>query len=423
MAEKLQAPRGTFDVLPEQAQQRDNLLEGVARPLFANAGYGHIETPIFEDTALFARGVGESTDVVQKEMYSFEDQGGRSITLRPEGTAAVCRAYVEHGMHKLTQPVKLWYHGPFFRQEAPQAGRFRQFFQIGAEALGSDSPLVDAESITLLDQLLKAAGVSGVRLRIGSLGSRDERAAYGEELKAYLRANESKLAGEVAQRIDLNPLRAFDAKDEATQSVMTAAPRLMDAISAEDRAHFDEVLRLLAAAGVEYEIDDTLVRGLDYYTRTVFEFTADGLGAQSGVAGGGRYDGLVEMLGGPPTPGVGWAAGVERILASAGASGEQSGADVFVAYEEGADLANVFGLTIALRADSSGPVAVELSGRALRSQLKAASKLGAQHVVIFGGERGQYDAAVKNMETGTQEELTGLTADTYVAAIAERVQS
>ncbi len=421
MGEKLQAPRGTSDVLPGQSDARDRLVEGVAGPLMTRSGYGRIETPVFEVTALFARGVGESTDVVQKEMYTFEDQGGRSITLRPEGTAAVCRAYVEHGMHKLPQPVKLWYHGPFFRQEAPQAGRFRQFSQIGAEALGSDSPLVDAESIALLDGLLNAAGTNGVRLRIGSLGSHEERAAYSDELKGFLRANESKLSHEVAERIDLNPLRAFDAKDEATQQVMTTAPRLMDSISAADREHFDAVLSLLDAADVAYEIDTTLVRGLDYYTRTVFEFTADGLGAQSGVAGGGRYDGLVEMLGGPPTPGVGWAAGVERILASAGAQETNVSADVYVAFEPGVDEATMFKLATELRSRLAGPVILELGGRALRSQLKQASKLGARHVVILGGERGQYDAAVKNMETGNQEELSGLTATDYVAAIAERV--
>lgn len=422
MSEKLQAPRGTFDVLPGDTSARDQLLAANAAPLLQNAGYGRIETPIFEDTALFARGVGESTDVVQKEMYSFEDHGGRSITLRPEGTAAVCRAYVEHGMHKLAQPVKLWYHGPFFRQEAPQKGRFRQFFQIGAEALGSDSPIVDAESIELLDALLRDAGVAGVRLRIGSLGSRDERAAYSEELKSFLRQHESKLAHDVVARIEMNPLRAFDSKDDSTQAVMSAAPHLIDSISAADREHFNEVLALLDAAGVSYEVDPTLVRGLDYYTRTVFEFTADGLGSQSGVAGGGRYDGLVEMLGGPATPGIGWAAGVERILASSQKTAADLPAKVFVGYEADADMAVAFRLTVELRKRIEGWVAVELAGRALRSQFKQADKVGAQWFVILGGERGQYDAAVKNMESGSQEELSGLAAESYIDAIAEAVQ-
>jgi histidyl-tRNA synthetase len=422
MSEKIQAPRGTYDVLPADSVLRGDLLAHTAEPSFARAGYGRIETPIFEDTALFARGVGESTDVVSKEMYSFKDQGERSLTLRPEGTAPVCRAYVEHGMHKLPQPVKLWYHGPFFRQEAPQAGRFRQFFQIGAEALGSDDPALDAESIALLAQLLEGAGVTGARLRIGSLGSSAERHAYSDELKAYLRANESELSEDVLERIDLNPLRAFDAKHEGTQRVMAGAPRLIDRISAEDRAHFDDVLALLDAAGVTYEVDPTLVRGLDYYTRTVFEFTSDKLGAQSGVGGGGRYDGLVELLGGPPTPGIGWAAGVERIIAAAGNETDGSAkADVFIALEDGADRAAAFALLLNLRETAGLTAQIELAGRSIKGQLKQAARIGADNLIIFGGERASYDAAVKNMGTREQQELTGLTADDYIESITAEV--
>lgn len=428
MAGRHQAPRGTFDVLPEQSRARARLVEEIAAGLFDRAGYGRIETPTFEETSLFARGVGASTDIVSKEMYTFEDQGGRSVTLRPEGTAPVCRAYVEHGMHKLAQPVKLWYHGPFFRQEAPQAGRYRQFFQIGTEALGSDDPALDAESIVLAARLLEGAGVSGTRLRIGSLGSGPERAEYGEQLKAYLHQHEAQLSEDVVARIDLNPLRAFDAKHEGTQAVMADAPRLLDAISADDRAHFDEVLALLTAAGVSYEVDDTLVRGLDYYTRTLFEFTSDRLGAQSGVGGGGRYDGLVEMLGGPATPGIGWAAGVERILAAAEAGREQEarpkqGVTAYVVLDREADRTAAFALLLALRDEHGMSAQIELAGRSLKGQLKAASRAGARVLVIFGGERGQYDAAVKNMESGEQVELTGLTADDYRAQIAERVQA
>ncbi len=422
MAEKLQAPRGTFDVLPPDAALREQLVEGVAAPLFAQAGYGRIDTPIFEDTAVFARGVGASTDIVSKEMYTFTDQGDRSITLRPEGTAPVCRAYAEHGMHKLPQPVKLWYEGPFFRQEAPQAGRYRQFFQIGTEALGSDDPALDAESIVLLARLLEKAGATGTRLRIGSLGSGAERAEYSESLKAYLRANESALSEDVKERIDLNPLRAFDAKHEGTQKVMVDAPRLIDNISADDRAHFDEVLALLDAAGVAYEIDPTLVRGLDYYTRTLFEFTSDKLGAQSGVGGGGRYDGLVEMLGGPATPGIGWAAGIERTLAAAEAEAPQAPEpDAFVALDADADRAAAFALLMKLRDVHGLSAQIELAGRSMKGQLKAASRAGAKTLVIFGGEREQYDAAVKNMQTGEQAELTGLTEGDYFDRIAERV--
>ncbi|MGH2907352.1 MAG: histidine--tRNA ligase [Solirubrobacterales bacterium] len=423
MSEKIQAPRGTYDVLPGNCELRRDLLADFAEPAFLRAGYGRLETPIFEDTALFARGVGESTDVVAKEMYTFTDQGDRSLTLRPEGTAAVCRAYVEHGMHKAAQPVKRWYSGPFFRQEAPQSGRFRQFFQIGAEALGSDDPAVDAESIALLAKLLKDWGVADARLRIGSLGSASERNAYSDELKSYLRANEAQLSEDVVERIDLNPLRAFDAKHPGTQAVMSEAPLLIDRISPEDRAHFDDVLALLGAAGVEYEVDPTLVRGLDYYTRTVFEFTSDKLGAQSGVGGGGRYDGLVELLGGPPTAGIGWAAGIERMMLAA--EKEQPGQvpiDVYIALEEGADSAAAFAALLELRDRYGLTAQIELAGRSLKGQLKQASRLLARRVVILGGERGEYDAAVKNMDTGDQKELSGLTAGDYIERIVAEVK-
>src|SRR3954468_13435461 len=314
--EKLKAPRGTFDVLPDDGDRRRRLAL-TADDLLERAGYRIVDTPVFEHTELFARGVGATTDIVQKEMFTFEDMGGRSLTLRPEGTAPTMRAYLEHGMHKLPQPVKLRYSGPFFRHEAPQAGRYRQFTQIGAEAIGSDDPSLDAEVIALLSDLVRRAGARGLRLRIGSLGTPATRREYSDDLRSYLRAREDELSDEVRARIDANPLRAFDSDHRGTQAVMKDAPRLLDRISAEDAEHFVEVRAMLDAAGVGYEVDPTLVRGLDYYTRTVFEFTSDALGAQSGVAGGGRYDGLVEQLGGPQTPGCGWAAGVERIRLAA----------------------------------------------------------------------------------------------------------
>jgi histidyl-tRNA synthetase len=404
---KLQAPRGTFDVLPGQMQPRVKLVEGYAATAFSRSGYGRIETPVFEDTALFARGVGESTEIVAKEMYTFNDQGDRSLTLRPEGTAAVCRAYIEHGMHKLAQPVKLWYTGPFFRQEAPQAGRYRQFFQIGCEALGSDEPSVDAESITLLSTLLDAAGAGEYRLRLSSLGSPEQRSIYGEELRAYLRANESSLAGEVRERIELNPLRAFDSKHEETQAVMARAPKLLDHISDADREHFDTVRALLDCVGIAYEVDPTLVRGLDYYTRTVFEFTSDKLGAQSGLGGGGRYDALVELLGGPATPGVGWAAGIERILQAAGDfdPSDAAGTGVFIAFDGPEAAQNAFELAIALR--KRGVAAeFESAGRSLKGQFKQADRTGARITAVLGGDRGAYDASLKQMRTGDQRELS-----------------
>ena len=345
----LKAPRGTFDVLPEDGRRRFQLGE-VAASVLGRAGYEPFDTPAFEDTELFARGVGESTDIVQKEMFTFEDKAGRSLTLRPEGTAGVCRAYVEHGMHKWPQPVKLWYQGPFFRHEAPQAGRFRQFSQIGAEALGSDDPSLDAELILLLAQLLAEARVEKLRLRLSSLGSPNTRAAYLDELRAHLHARESELSEDVRARIDSNPLRAFDSDHAGTRAVMGDAPRLLDRLEPEDAEHFGEVRALLDAAGLEYEVDPTLVRGLDYYTRTVFEFESDELGAQRGVGGGGRYDLLVEQLGGPPTPGVGWAAGVERILLAQAGMEVPVQARAYVAVAKPELRREAFEVLLALRA-------------------------------------------------------------------------
>ncbi len=356
-----------------------------------------METPIFEDTELFARGVGESTDVVQKEMFTFEDKAGRSLTLRPEGTAAICRAYVEHGMHKRAQPVKLWYWGPFFRHEAPQAGRFRQFAQVGAEALGTDEPSVDAELILLLSELV--AGCPEVRLRLSSLGSAETRREYRAELRDWLRAREGELTETVRARLDQNPLRAFDSDDEGTQAVMTEAPKLLDRLNDDDAAHFAEVRALLDDAGVEYEVDPTLVRGLDYYTRTVFEVESGVLGAQAALGGGGRYDGLVELLGGPPTPGVGWAAGIERILMAQSLEPRPAVAEVFVAVAKPERAREAFALVRDLRA--RGRLAeLDHTTRSLKGQLKQADRLGAGHTVILGDT-----VELKDMQSGDQREL------------------
>ena len=384
---RLTAPRGTFDILPEDARARAEL-ERVATELLEAAGYGRIETPTFESTELFARGVGEATDIVQKEMYSFEDAGGRSLTLRPEGTAPVCRAYVEHGMRKLAAPVRLYYLSSFYRAERPQAGRYRQFWQLGVEALGSDDPAVDAEVITLLAAVLEALGARGLRLRLSSLASPQTRAAYREELAAYLRANAERLAPVVRDRIELNALRAFDSDDPQTREVMAAAPRLLDRLDPEDAEHFAAVRELLEHAGVPYEVDPTLVRGIDYYTRTVFEFTSDALGAQSGVGGGGRYDGLVELLGGPPTPGIGWAAGVERMLMAAGQPDAAALAPpapvLFVAHDGGARAQAFAVLVHARRAGIAAQM--EMAGRTLKGQLKQADRLGVRFLAIVDSE-------------------------------------
>jgi histidyl-tRNA synthetase len=397
----IQAPRGTFDVLPADMARRA-VLESHAKRILSAAGYARIETPTFEATELFARGVGEATDIVQKEMYTFDDGGGRSLTLRPEGTAPVCRAYMEHGMHKLAQPVKLWYLSSFYRAEAPQRGRYRQFWQVGAEAIGSASPETDAELIILLADLLAALGTRKLRLRLSSLGTPETRAEYRAELAAYLHAHEDGLSPEVVARIDLNPMRAFDAGDRGTRETMRGAPTLLDRLAPADAEHFVGVRRLLDDAGVPYQLDPTLVRGLDYYSRTVFEFASDALGAQSGVGGGGRYDGLMEQLGGPPTPASGWAAGVERMLLSAGDLPVAPAlVDLFVAIAVPEVGASAFAL--ANEARRAGLTAqLELAGRSLKGQLKHADRIGARYVAILGD---QEQVSFRDMESGEQTEI------------------
>jgi histidyl-tRNA synthetase len=400
VSQRIQAPRGTSDVLPEAADARASI-EATARRVLEGSGYRRIETPVFEHTELFSRGVGASTDIVQKEMYTFDDGGDRSVTLRPEGTAPICRAYFEHGMHKLPQPVKLWYLSSFFRKEKPQAGRYRQFWQVGAEALGSDDPAVDAETILLLDTLLSELAVGGVRLRLGSLGTLEARNAYRELLQDYLRAHADELSGEVRARIDLNPLRAFDSDHPGTQAVMKNAPLLLDRLDDDDAAHFAAVRELLDRAGVAYEVDPTLVRGMDYYTRTVFEFTSDRLGAQSGVAGGGRYDGLVQQLGGPPTPGCGWAAGIERImLAGPQPPVAAPPVDLYVAFDSPAQRADAFAVVAEAR-DARMNAQLELAGRSRKGQLKQADRLGARYVAIVS----EGGTVLKDMQAAEQKDV------------------
>jgi histidyl-tRNA synthetase len=431
-ADRIKAPRGTSDVLGEQSSARA-VLEAKARAILEGAGYERIETPTFEATELFARGVGASTDIVQKEMYTFEDASGRSLTLRPEGTAPVCRAYVEHGMHKLRQPVRLWYLSSFFRYERAQAGRYRQFSQVGLEALGSEDPAVDAESICLLATLLAEMHVDSARLRLSSLGSHGARQEHREQLQAHLRAHADSLSEDVRARIELNPLRAFDSEHPGTRQAMRTAPLLREFLSPEDAAHFAEVRARLDAAGVAYELDPTLVRGLDYYTRTVFEFTSDALGAQSGVGGGGRYDGLVEMIKRPPadgsptdgpsadgplTPGIGWAAGIERILlAGSLPPAAPAPVDLFVAYEpqresepqgeersgdERRARAPVSAFALLSQARAAGLTAqMELAGRSLKGQLGFANALGARYVAILNAD----ETVLKDMSGGGQETL------------------
>lgn len=412
---KVNAPRGTFDVLDGEAESRA-AIEAKARSILQGAGYRRIETPAFEATELFSRSVGEATDIVRKEMYTFLDGSGRSLTLRPEGTAPVCRAYVQHGMHRLPQPVKLWYLSSFFRYERAQKGRYRQFSQVGAEALGSEDPALDAESIMLLRELLSELGTRDLRLRLSSLGGPRARRSYRERLQRHLKENEASLSEDVRSRIDLNPLRAFDSEHPGTVEVMSRAPLLLDELDAEDAAHFEEVKGLLDAAEVRYEIDPTLVRGLDYYTRTVFEFTSDALGAQSGVGGGGRYDGLVRQLGGPDTPGIGWAAGIERmLLAGSPLPQATSPLDLYICFDgKGEAPKGGFGARSEVRrqafellsaARAAGLRAeMELGGRSLKGQRTQAEKRGARFAAIVGVEGSSLsdmqDGGERTMQTG-----------------------
>jgi histidyl-tRNA synthetase len=366
--------------------------------VLGGAGFGRIETPIFEDTELFERGVGQATDIVRKEMFTFTDLGERSVTLRPEGTAPIARAYVEHGMHTLAQPVKLWHAGPYFRYEAPQAGRFRQFNQIGAEAIGSASPLVDAELIGLLDALLRELGVTA-ELRVSSLGSIEGRSAYRAELQAYLREHEDALSRDVRERVEENPLRAFDSKDEGTREVMREAPKIVERLEDSDAEHFETVRRLLDEAGISHSVDPGLVRGLDYYTRTVFSFASDALGAQSEVGGGGRYDGLVEQLGGPPTPAIGFATGIERILLAADLPEPDASRDVFVAAADGRR-EQALALARELR-DAGMSAELDLVGRGLKGQMKHADRIGARNAVILDEDGG---CVIRDMASGEQRQ-------------------
>ena len=402
-AARVQAPRGTRDVLPEEGRLRARIVD-VARATFEGYGYAPVVTPTFEDTEVFVRGVGTSTDIVRKEMYTFEDEAGRSLTLRPEGTAPVARAFVQHGMHKRPRPVKLWYLAPMFRREAPQAGRYREHHQLGVEALGSDDPLLDAECIAMLADLYGRLGVPDVRLRLGTVGDEETRGPYRAALLAHLERHAADLPADARARMAENPMRLFDAKEPAVAAVMAHAPRILDALSPAAAAHLDRVRGALDALGVTYELDATLVRGLDYYTHTVFEFTCERLGAQSGIGGGGRYDGLVEALGGPPTPGVGFGTGLERITIALGPDATPAPAlDVYLAVPDAKLRRELLPLLARLRAAGLRCEADMRGDRSLRAMLRHASSLGARHAAIVGPrDHAAGVATVRDMTSGEE---------------------
>jgi histidyl-tRNA synthetase len=400
---KIKAPRGTFDVLPAEQPIRESIVRA-AESAAARYGYGRITTPTFEDTALFARTAGEGSDIVRKEMYTFEDRSGRSLTLRPEGTAPVARAYVEHGLHRDPQPVKTFFVGPMFRYSAPQKGRYREFWQLNFEAMGSDDPALDAELVQLFAEIARAAKVEGARLALNSIGDRECRPGYVERLRRFVKERWDDLDDDARDKAERSPLRVFDTKNPAVDRALADAPKITDSLCPACRQHFDEVRGFLDAYGVSYDLEPTLVRGLDYYTRTVWEFVNDALGgAQSSICAGGRYDYLIEEIGGRPTPGVGWAAGLERLAMSSGLAAEPPRVDIFVAFEDGARRRDLFPVLARLRGDGRA-CETDYAGRSLKGQLTHAARLGAETVIIAGGDRlrvrrrGQADVDVKTID-------------------------
>ena len=399
--QKIQAPKGVSEYFPDRSRLFEHVRDSLIAPA-KKSGYQLIELPVFEDTDLFRRGVGESTDVVSKEMYTFEDRGGRSITLRPEGTAGVMRAVIEHGLDRGQLPVKLWYSGQFFRAERPQAGRYRQFYQVGIEAIGLDDPAIDAEVIAIADAGFKSLGLSKYRLEMTSLGDAASRSAHRVDLLNFISGLD--LDEATAERARINPLRLFDDKREEMKKAMQKAPLLMDYLSSESSEHFKKVLGYLDRLHVSYVLNPRMVRGLDYYTGTTFEFVHELLGAQSGIGGGGRYDGLMQDLGGQALSGIGFGLGVDRVLLAAEAEGvisqEAFVSDLFIIPlgEEAKQMA----LTIAHALRGQGKVVeIAFGDRGLKGSMKAADKTGATHTIVLGeSELSSLTVDLKHMKTG-----------------------
>ena len=406
----IERPRGTHDVLPDE-QPLWRHVTGTAEELCATYGYRPIQTPVFEDTELFQRTSGQGSDVVQKEMYTFADRSGRSLTLRPEATAPIARAYVEHGMHRLPQPVKLYTIASCYRYAAPQRGRYREHFQLSVEAIGSDDPLVDAEIVQLYDEFLRRLGVTEYQLDLNSIGDRNCRPAYVKQLEQWLDEHDDLLDDEARQKGATTPLRVFDVDNPRVREALQAAPKIGDSLCDECREHFNAVRAALDAYGVGYTIQPTLVRGLDYYTRTTWEFVGPEGGAQSTISGGGRYDYLVEEIGGPATPGVGFGAGIERLLlALAGREPQTAEAiDVFFVCDAAADRERVLPLLAELRRRGL-KADLDYAGRSRKGQITQAGRLGAGWTVIVDGAQ----ATVR--EQGKEDWTTPL--DALVETIA-----
>ena len=395
---KFEVPRGTHDILPSEQGIWQRVL-GEAEHLCALYGYGKIVTPGFEDTELFIRTSGEGSDVVQKETYTFEDRGGRSLTLRPEATAPICRAYLEHGMHREPQPVKLYTIGPMWRYDRPQKGRYREHWQLSVEAIGSDDPAVDAELIHLYDELLRRLGIGNYVLELNSIGDANCRPAYLRQLEAWLDEHDVELDEEARAKRRTTPLRVFDVKSERVQAALAEAPKIGDSLCDACREHFEQVCGFLDALGVRYELRPTLVRGLDYYTRTTFEFKDEAIGAQDSICGGGRYDGLIEAIGGPPTPGIGFGAGIERLLLSLGDTEvEPKEIDVFFVAEKGADRKAIAAALAELRRRNIS-ADMDYAGRSVKGQRTQASRLGARRVeVVEAGQAPDVAALIAELQ-------------------------
>lgn len=415
MSSKFAAPKGVSEYLPPRSNIFDRIVQTLKIPALA-AGYQLIELPIFEDTELFTRGVGASTDVVTKEMYTFEDRGGRSLTLRPEGTAGVIRAVIEHGLERASLPVKLFYHGPFFRAERPQAGRYRQFYQFGIEAIGSGDPYLDAEVISIAYQGYRKLGLKNFELQITSLGDSESRASHRKDLDAFIAG--LNLDEETRNRALKNPLRLFDDKRDEIKDAMSKAPLLLDYLNAESRENFEQVKSALDSLGIAYQVNPRMVRGLDYYTGTTFEFVHSGLGAQSGIGGGGRYDGLMELLGGSKLSGIGFGLGIDRILLALEAEaesgqllpGELKYIDLYVIALGDQARSKCFTLVDSLRKEGF-VVEQNFGDRSLKAAMKAADKSGARFAIVIGdSELESASVELKEMSSGalTSVRLTAL---------------
>ena len=416
----IRKPRGTMDIMPEETPEW-RYVEETARAAAADFGFGEIRTPGFEATELFHRGVGETTDVVQKEMYTFEDREGRSFTLRPEGTASVARAIIENGRCSDAMPLKLYYLINCFRYEKPQAGRSREFFQFGVEMYGAADAAADAETIALAHTVIRRLGIKDVALHINSIGCPKCRPIYRAALKDYFEARKDGLCDTCRARLDTNPMRILDCKSPECQAIAAGAPKTLDHLCGDCRDHFDKLGSYLSAQNIEFTVDTRIVRGLDYYTRTVFEFIADGIGAQSTICGGGRYDGLMKELGGPEMPGIGFAMGITRLLLAMHASGVEvppaDAPDLYIAPMGDAAKQKAAELAFALR-EKGVKVDRDLVGRSLKAQMKYADKTGARNVLIIGDseiENGK--ANLRSMADSSQTEVDLNDADALAEAV------